>query len=82
MMGMQSTLFFFFQEERSSEIFQLIFGSSILFFLTDADSYFSFFLCNLSPRVHEFNVEMILAAFIPYHDTPQFARMLQILKLE
>ncbi|KAN0059869.1 snoRNA-binding rRNA-processing protein utp10 [Thecaphora frezii] len=33
-------------------------------------------------RVHEFSVEDILAAFLPYHDTPQFARMLSICKIE
>lgn len=33
-------------------------------------------------RVHEFSVEHVLAAFLPYHDTQQFARMLSICKLD
>ncbi len=33
-------------------------------------------------RVHEFSVEDLLAALLPYHDTQQFARMLSICKLE
>ncbi|SNX84833.1 related to UTP10 - nucleolar protein, component of the small subunit processome [Melanopsichium pennsylvanicum] len=33
-------------------------------------------------RIHEFSVQDVLAAFLPYHDTQQFARMLSICKLE
>ncbi|KAJ9477870.1 U3 small nucleolar RNA-associated protein 10 [Pseudozyma hubeiensis] len=33
-------------------------------------------------RIHEFSVEQVLAAFLPYHDTQQFARMLSICKLD
>lgn len=33
-------------------------------------------------RIHEFSVEDVLAAFLPYHDTQQFARMLSICKLD
>lgn len=33
-------------------------------------------------RIHEFSVEDLLAAFLPYHDTQQFARMLSICKLD
>lgn len=33
-------------------------------------------------RVHEYNVEMVLSAFMPYHETQEFARMLQLLNLQ
>lgn len=33
-------------------------------------------------RINEFSVEDVLAAFLPYHDTQQFARMLSICKLD
>lgn len=33
-------------------------------------------------RIHEFSVEDVLAVFLPYHDTQQFARMLSICKLD
>ncbi|KAL1412540.1 snoRNA-binding rRNA-processing protein utp10 [Vanrija albida] len=32
-------------------------------------------------RVHEFNTEVLLQAFLPYHDSPNFARILAILSL-
>jgi hypothetical protein len=32
-------------------------------------------------RVHEFNVESILATFMPYHESPHFAKMLAILHI-
>lgn len=42
-----------------------------------------FLLFTWSPfRAHEFNVEILLSAFLPFHETPQFSRMLQICKLE
>jgi U3 small nucleolar RNA-associated protein 10 len=33
-------------------------------------------------RIHEFNVDQILDAFLPYHGTPNFIKMLAILHLE
>lgn len=33
-------------------------------------------------RIQAFTLEDVLGAFMPYHETPQFARMLQICKLE
>ena len=33
-------------------------------------------------RIHEHNVENVLTAFMPYHETQEFARMLQLLKLK
>jgi U3 small nucleolar RNA-associated protein 10 len=33
-------------------------------------------------HIHEFSVQDVLAAFLPYHDTQQFARMLSIAKLD
>ncbi|TXT12979.1 hypothetical protein VHUM_01380 [Vanrija humicola] len=32
-------------------------------------------------RVHEFNTEVLLQVFLPYHDSPNFARILAILSL-
>ena len=32
--------------------------------------------------IQEFSVPELVGAFLPYHETPQFARMLQICKLE
>lgn len=33
-------------------------------------------------RINEFNVTSVLALMLPYHETPQFAQMLQLLHLE
>jgi hypothetical protein len=33
-------------------------------------------------RINEFNVEDVLALFLPYHESPHFAKMLTILHLE
>ena len=33
-------------------------------------------------RVNEFNVESVLALFLPYHDTPHFAKMVTILHIK
>ena len=33
-------------------------------------------------RIHEFNVNQVLDAFLPYHETPNFIKMLAILHLE
>jgi len=33
-------------------------------------------------RIHEFNVEDLLALFLPYHDTPQFAKLVTILHIK
>lgn len=33
-------------------------------------------------RINEFNVDDVLALVLPYHETPQFAQMLQILNLQ
>jgi U3 small nucleolar RNA-associated protein 10 len=33
-------------------------------------------------RVHEYNVEIVLSTFMPYHETQEFARMLQLLDLK
>ncbi|KAK0528893.1 snoRNA-binding rRNA-processing protein utp10 [Tilletia horrida] len=33
-------------------------------------------------RINEFNVPVLLGAFLPFHTTPQFARMLKICKIE
>jgi U3 small nucleolar RNA-associated protein 10 len=32
--------------------------------------------------VHELNVDAVIDSFLPYHDSPQFARMLAIIRLE
>jgi U3 small nucleolar RNA-associated protein 10 len=32
--------------------------------------------------VHEFNVKAVLGLFLPYHETPQFAQMLQLLQVD
>lgn len=41
-------------------------------------------LCGLlvATRINDFNVDDLVRAILPYHETPQFAQMLQILKLE
>ncbi|KAK0549665.1 snoRNA-binding rRNA-processing protein utp10 [Tilletia horrida] len=33
-------------------------------------------------RIHEFNVPLLLGVFMPFHSTPQFARMLKICKID
>jgi|SRR6266404_409792 len=33
-------------------------------------------------RINEFNVEDVLSLFLPYHDTPNFAKMVTILRVE
>jgi U3 small nucleolar RNA-associated protein 10 len=33
-------------------------------------------------RINEFNVEDVLTLFLPYHDTPHFAKMVSILRVE
>ena len=33
-------------------------------------------------RINEFNVEDVLTLFLPYHDTPHFAKMISILRIE
>ncbi|KAI9435473.1 hypothetical protein H4582DRAFT_1969649 [Lactarius indigo] len=33
-------------------------------------------------RINEFNVEDVLSLFLPYHDTPHFAKMVTILRVE
>ncbi|UZJ57293.1 hypothetical protein CBS101457_006613 [Exobasidium rhododendri] len=33
-------------------------------------------------RIHEYNVEAVLSTFLPYHETQEFARMLQLLNLD
>lgn len=33
-------------------------------------------------RVHELNVDAVIEAFLPYHDSTQFPRMLAIIRLE
>lgn len=33
-------------------------------------------------RINEFNVEDVLSLFLPYHDTPHFAKMVSILRVE
>lgn len=33
-------------------------------------------------RINEFNVEDVISLMLPYHETPQFAQMLQTLKFE
>lgn len=35
----------------------------------------------ISDRIHEFNVETTLQVFLPYHESPNFARMLAILTI-
>lgn len=37
---------------------------------------------DLASRINEFNVEAVVAAFLPYYTTPQFASMLHILHLK
>lgn len=33
-------------------------------------------------RINEFNVEDVISLFLPYHDTPHFAKMVSILRVE
>lgn len=33
-------------------------------------------------RINEFNVEDILSLFLPYHDSPHFAKMVSILHIK
>lgn len=33
-------------------------------------------------RVHEHNVDALMAAALPYHETPQFVRLVQALRLQ
>ena len=33
-------------------------------------------------RINEFNVEDVLSLFLPYHDTPHFAKMVSILHIK
>jgi U3 small nucleolar RNA-associated protein 10 len=35
-----------------------------------------------SKRINEFNVEATLTLFLPYHETPHFAKMLTILHIQ
>lgn len=39
-------------------------------------------LIRIFNRINDFNVDELLLAILPYHETPQFAQMLQIVKLE
>lgn len=36
----------------------------------------------LNYRINDFNVEELVRVILPYHETPQFVQMLQIIKLE
>ena len=33
-------------------------------------------------RIHEFNVEAVIAVFLPYHESPQFAKMVTLLDIK
>ena len=35
-----------------------------------------------SKRINEFNVEATLALFLPYHESPHFAKMISILHIQ
>ena len=35
-----------------------------------------------SKRINEFNVEAILALFLPYHESPHFAKMVTLLHIQ
>jgi U3 small nucleolar RNA-associated protein 10 len=37
---------------------------------------------NCPTRINEFNLEAILALFLPYHETPHFAKMVTILHIK
>lgn len=38
--------------------------------------------CGLTFRIHEFNVQQVMALFLPYHESPHFAKMLTILQIQ
>lgn len=52
--------------------------STILYFDSFDLSHFGFALV----RINEFNVEAVLALFLPYHESPHFAKMITILQLK
>lgn len=33
-------------------------------------------------RIHEFNVQPVMALFLPYHESPHFAKMITILQIK
>ena len=33
-------------------------------------------------RIHEFNVQQVMALFLPYHESPHFVKMLTILQIK
>jgi hypothetical protein len=33
-------------------------------------------------RIHDFNVQQVLALFLPYHESPHFAKMITILQIK
>ena len=34
------------------------------------------------PRIHEFNIESVMSLFLPYHESPHFAKMVTLLQLK
>jgi U3 small nucleolar RNA-associated protein 10 len=38
--------------------------------------------CVIAFRIHEFNVQQVMALFLPYHESPHFAKMLTILQIQ
>jgi len=34
------------------------------------------------PRIHEFNIEPVMSLFLPYHESPHFAKMVTLLQLK
>ena len=33
-------------------------------------------------RIHEFNVQQVMALFLPYHESPHFVKMITILQIK
>lgn len=36
----------------------------------------------VSNRIYEFNIDAIMALFLPYHETPHFTKMVSILDIK
>jgi hypothetical protein len=34
------------------------------------------------PRIQEFNVQQVMALFLPYHESPHFAKIITILQIK
>ena len=48
----------------------------------DATLFLAWEVLICSKRINEFNVEATLALFLPYHESPHFAKMITILHIQ